>query len=822
MVLSVLILAGAMTATHYVAGTTERNAKAVALRNSAVRTSYEVRTAIQQAEFALNSMLLNPRLGQSEDIERYLASARARLDALRRHSGTTDAGLTPKIDALSSALEAMHGQFRQLIELRRDPEWVYPALPYIEGTTLRGNIDFETQARLAITELDGVPASPESYELYRRLAEIRDLWRRMMLNYRAIMIRYAGLHDTDPGDQELNVEQLNAGVRVQLESLLNRLGPDTSQFIIQDAAHEMLKVAADWQSAFENVKALRRSKNWRADVEYFESRIRPALLNVFSVLDELESDLGAWTDASVRELERAANRSLVAMWGLAGLGLVFVVLAYVLFERVVLRPVERVADALTVTAKGANEPPLDESGVREVRRLVSAFGDMHRQVQLRQTALEHQALHDALTGLPNRSLLGDRLRHALQSAARANQRVGLLLLDLDRFKEINDTLGHQVGDVLLQQVSARLLGLVRQSDTVARLGGDEFAVVVADANEAQLAALAARINSALDQKFEVNRQGLYVGVSIGIAVYPDHGRDAAALIRQADVAMYVAKRTNKGFVFYDERQDEHSRDQLALVADLRTAIATDQLELHYQPKVDVQKGRVIGMEALLRWNHLEQGPISPDRVARLAEQTGMIASLTAWVIRRALAESRSLVAARPGLHVAINVSPWNLQDPDFPAQVHALLEEAGAHAAVLTFEITESAVMADPLGAKVILDALTETGVKFAVDDFGTGFSSLGYLKRLPVSELKIDKSFVIDMLNDANDAAIVRSTIELGHSLGLRVAAEGVENDETWTRLREQRCDTAQGMFFGAPMPMPRLLAWIDEQESGAKLIRS
>jgi len=425
-------------------------------------------------------------------------------------------------------------------------------------------------------------------------------------------------------------------------------------------------------------------------------------------------------------------------------------------------------------------------------------------------ALRHQALHDALTGLPNRLLLHDRLAQALRAARRTERPLALLLLDLDRFKEVNDTFGHHVGDGLLRQASPRLQRLLRASDTVARLGGDEFAVLLPnDGGEAALG-VAAKLRAALDAPFVVEGHTLAVGVTIGVAFAPAHGDDGPTLLRHADVALYTAKRGRLGVAAYDPARDTHSPERLALVADLRRAIDAGQLRLHYQPKVDLAGERLRGVEALVRWPHPTQGLIPPDRFIPLAEQTGLITRLTRQVLRAALRQRRAWARVGLPLVMAVNLSMADLQDPDLPEIIGGLLRTYEVPRGALRIEITESMVMVDTGRALATLATLAELGVRAAIDDFGTGYSSLASLKRLPVDELKIDRGFVREVAHDATDAAIVAAAIGLGHGLGLRVVAEGVEDRAAWDRVAALGCDTVQGYYVSPPLPAAAFQRWL------------
>jgi diguanylate cyclase (GGDEF)-like protein/PAS domain S-box-containing protein len=415
-------------------------------------------------------------------------------------------------------------------------------------------------------------------------------------------------------------------------------------------------------------------------------------------------------------------------------------------------------------------------------------------------ALEYQALHDALTGLPNRSLFGDRLRQALLAARRNQKMFGVLLLDLDRFKDINDALGHDRGDSLLQEVTARLRGVLRATDTIARLGGDEFAVLTTDAKHPEdVAGTARKILASLEGPFAIADQMVETGASIGIAMYPVHGDDPGTLLRRADVAMYVAKRSGGGFAMYQPEQEAQTLRRSGLAGELRRSIPQGELILHYQPQVTLATGAINAVEALVRWNHPREGLMPPDRFIPMAEETGIIHPLTAWVIGSALEQLCQWLNDGLDISISINVSPRNIEDHSLEEMVAAAIANFKVDPSRLTLEITEGVAMA--AAAAKALHRLHEIGVRLALDDFGTGYSSLLYLMRLPVNEIKIDRSFVSALATDPDSGAIVRSAVGLGHNLGLRVVAEGLQDRMAEAVLVEAHCDAAQGFLVGRPM---------------------
>ncbi len=425
---------------------------------------------------------------------------------------------------------------------------------------------------------------------------------------------------------------------------------------------------------------------------------------------------------------------------------------------------------------------------------------------------QRQALHDALTDLPNRMLLHQRVQSSIVEARRESHGLALFLLDLDRFKEVNDTLGHPAGDALLEVVARRLLGAVRPVDTVARLGGDEFAVLLPDVQAQDAIEVAGRIRTALAEPFRLDGVLMDVDVSIGIALYPENGDDVEVLMRRADVAMYVAKGEGTGIELYDVARDPNSPARLGTVTALREALDHGGLELHYQPKVQLSDGSVVGLEALVRWRHPERGLVPPDEFVPLAERTGLVHKLTAWVLRAALDQVADWWAAGFEVPVAVNVSMRDLQDTDLAGLVVAELDAHGLPPEALVLEVTESVLVQDPGRAVGMLRELAELGVSSSLDDFGTGYSSLLLLEKLPVAEIKIDRSFV-RALDEGGDFSMVRSIVGFAHGLGLSVVAEGVESAVSWKVLREMGCDVAQGFRVSRPMPGPDATAWLQER---------
>ena len=531
----------------------------------------------------------------------------------------------------------------------------------------------------------------------------------------------------------------------------------------------------------------------------------------------------------------------ILFWNAVAGGLIVVLLSlgiYLVFRQNILGPTQHLIAGARRVARGELRQAIPVASPDELGQLAGSFNEMMRDldqsnserakaleelrdlnrtleirveertraIEIVNVELERLALYDALTHLPNRTLFQDRLEHVLKAAEREPASFAVMLMDLDRFKEVNDTFGHHIGDQLLNQLGQRLAATLRDTDTFGRLGGDEFSVLLPGADRDSAVRVAHKIFKVLQQPVQLDTMSLLVSASLGIAIYPEHGTDASSLLKHADIAMYQAKQSKSGHCIYDKELDTHSPRRMSLMNDLRGALDAGQMQLYYQPIVALNNGTVRGVEALARWIHPEKGLIPPDQFIPMIEQTGLIKVFSHWVIDTALRQWSTWNARGINEAVSVNLSMLNLQDREFPEALADLLKKWSVPPHALILEVTESAMMNDPEHALDTLNHFQNLGVDIAIDDFGTGYSSLSHLKRLPVNEIKIDRAFVKDMRHDKDDEVIVRSTIDLAHNLGLMVVAEGVEDVETLNLLTELNCDLAQGFYFGRPFPAERL----------------
>lgn len=548
----------------------------------------------------------------------------------------------------------------------------------------------------------------------------------------------------------------------------------------------------------------------RLDGEEYEARIT-------SIDRQGDTQVAAVLQRSLTEGIKPFERVSSAFLTLALVSVLLSVIGSIFIARNITRPINKLAGVAQLIEQGdyAQRVSVDQKG--EIGALASSFNHMLEGIVTREKENLRLAFEDHLTGLPNRAMFHDRLQQALLLARRHALPVSVMMLDLDRFKYVNDTLGHPVGDKVLKEVAARLRELLRESDTVARLGGDEFAILLPSGDVERANTVARRILSSLELPITIDEQPIDVGTSIGIVYFPEHGEDADMLLRHADIAMYAAKRSKSGFATYDGRLEEHRQEHLTLLGELRRAIEQNELVLFYQPKFNLAKGSVTGVEALIRWQHPERGNVPPSEFVPFAEQTGNIRMITRWVINAAVRQCSEWQGAGTPLKISINVSARDLLDRELVPYVAGVLQKFQVRPELICIELTESALMEDPVRARDTLQQLHALGVKLSMDDYGTGYSSLAYIKNLALDELKIDRAFVTGLNTDEQSSAIIRSTIELGHSLGMTVVAEGVETAVELAALKQFGCDYAQGYHVCRPKRAEDLIAWLQAQPVAA-----
>lgn len=780
-------------------------------RNSLLEGSRQIRDQVWQARRDMEAFLRDPYdSAMRQNVHVALATAIGDVNDLRvqgRFDGLTEREL---LDPLQEGLIDLVYSVESLFQLSTDPIRQFPAFSSASANLNPLSKEALTSIEVAMDEALSSKLNRQQPEVYRAFAQLRFHWAQMVSSFRMYLANRMGSVDRDALVVQANeVEVLYFGMITDLSVIEKMQGKGLLDLQASASVPKVREIANEWFMVFSSVRKMHESDGWRGDVKHVKDQVEPLLNGVWSLLLSLDVLLENSAENDVGDISSVTQTQSGIIWLIAAASLFFLAIGYVFFERSVLRPISVVSKALRAEADGA-DVVLPKTDALETQALVGAFSDMRNQIRTRQDELAYRALHDSLTNLPNRALLLDRVKHELLRAQRDGSTVALLLIDLDQFKEINDTLGHLVGDSLLCAVGSRLLNSLRKSDTVARLGGDDFAVLTVGLDETQVSVLAAKILDLFDSPFDIGDHHLACTVSIGISLCPTHASDPEGLLKKADVALHNAENAKSGFALYDAKEDQNTLTRLALASDLRVAIEKSEIQLFYQPQLELASGKVIGVEALLRWRHPQHGFVPPDQLVVLAEQRGLIHMLTHWVLGTAMKQCEIWHASGRKLTVSVNLSVYNLQSDKLLVEIDRLLAMHAVDPRYLVLEVTESAMMTNPKRAIEALTKLNQRGMQIAIDDYGTGYSSLAYIKQLPVYELKIDKSFVMNMASDANDSMIVKSTVDLAHNLGLRVVAEGIETATVEAMLREYGCELGQGYFYSKPIPAKDFDAWL------------
>ncbi len=816
--LTLVILGSAGTAQFYLSRTEAKSHVNIKIRNEVIEYSRKIHNAIRQAEDTQSIFLLTPLQKYQHTLNRYFDTALRNTSMLEKISWIHRVELKKEIKQLYTDISMLKQASDKLAGIRSHVDRLFPATAILQKVMFVSNQNFYTAVSLSLSETNTTGMDPSQREIHELFEACQREWVGMISHFRRNLLLLTGNFGSF-GSSKSRIRTFASDIKIQYEHIQHLLGrldrkEQQGQLGLQDSQSliEMKRTANKWWAAYQNTKAAHESGEWRADVPFIKNTVEPLYDKIWHHLLLLDQHLEHSFSEDLNSLTRVARSGTYALWGLVALLLLAILAGYYMLQRKILQPVSIVTRALRseIWEHDAGIENMPSAQLDETRDLIQAFTETSQKIRERQRQLKYQATHDALTSLPNRIQLINHIEKEIIRISSRKLSIAMLLLDLDRFKEINDTLGHQLGDRVLQEVSRRLLSCLRQTDFVARLGGDEFALLLSGVTLDYAEEVAQRIVQSLQEPLKIDSFQLHIGGSIGIALYPLHGEDPDTLIRCADVAMYESKRRSCGYLIYDPERDPNSVNRLTLVSDFHNALDQNKLRLHYQPKIDVKSGRVTGAEALLRWQHPEHGFIPPAELIPLAEKTGMINKLTRWVLKAAMQQCAHWVQQGHELSVAVNLSTWDLQDPRLAGYIKNLFEDCALGPQYLLLEVTESVMMADPEHAIETLNQLAGMGIELAVDDFGTGFSSLSYLKKLPIHELKIDKSFVIDMCKNDHDAVLVRSIIELAHNLGLSVVAEGVEDQQILDLLEILRCDKLQGYFISRPMSADIFEDWV------------
>ena len=798
---TIAIIAALLTYAEIIKNSTRLTSRASEI-SQLLEHSTTITSNISQVDKAVDTFMIEPERNEQRAIViQKLENTSNLIYYMRSQPTIIELDLDKQLGALSDKIAHLRKTTEQLFTIRLSAIKQFPSLDVSSRLMRPVRNKLYTAFSVTIHELRDENPNKASRE-FHELIEAQSLWLRTISEYRLYLTnRFGSFSEQTMFNQEKQIEDLVDQLKTQAHTLSDYAKNDFFGFEGNEMILGLPQLIKDWEHAYNEVKKINHSKHWRRDSELMRTTMIPLKDDILYLLDRIDSKLKSENQKIMLRLNETGRSQTYVLAGVIGAFLFYTIISFILLKTLLIKPISLIARTLKEEAHNPSSlAKIELNKTRETADLIEAFVTMGKQIASRQDELEHHALHDTLTKLPNRMLLNQRLKYQALISLRESTKFTLMFLDLNRFKEINDTLGHHIGDELLVQTSDRLSSLIRKVDTIARLGGDEFAILLPNTERSQAVIVALKIASALKRDFIIQNYTLQISSSIGIAEFATDGEDVNTLIQHADIAMYASKKNKSVYEFYDPKEDTHSLAQLSLGRDLNSAIDNNQLEMHFQPKINLNTGLINGAEALLRWNHSEFGNVNPEKIIEIAEHVDLMDKLTYWIINQSILNC-SHTNLPDNFDLSINLAVQSLRDSNLINETRKAIENNASFKYRLTFEVTESAMMNNPEQSINILNALKKLGIRISIDDFGTGFSSLAYLKQLPVSQLKIDRSFVKDIEDDESDRAIVLSTIKLSHSLGLNVVAEGVENRETMNILKDMECNSAQGYYYSKPL---------------------
>ncbi len=795
---------------HYISASSKAGLSTIEQRLNVTQLNTRLQAHTQTSIRLLNLYLFSPTRNYRTEFLKQLEASQKVTDDLQKNTWIHTQQLQPEVRKLKVLLEQLQNRSNKLMKIRLDGEKMYPAMRLASGSMLNSNHSIINLLNAALFELE--IENRATTKIYMDIMDLRDKWRRTINAYRLYLVnRLSSLSESRLPEQSTDVRVFHAAFKKKVTTLNKNINLNNIGFEAAQALTGITAYANSWLNDFNVADKINMTDTWRSDIPIILNDIYPLFDQIYSIINTIEKRINTTSILDVKEQYQASYNISLTLWGIEILLILLITAGYFILDHSLLKPLSKLSSTLRKNINMDIDIFLPDSQAKEIDDFVKAYQYMQSQIHLRQEKLEHIAMHDDLTNLPNRSLLIDRMTLAISNAQRFKSNFAVIILDLDRFKEVNDTLGHLVGDNILQQVAQRLSSLLRDTDTVARLGGDEFAILLSNVDEQAISDIANKVANVIEEVYNVQEHNLYLGASLGISIYPQHGLTTEVLLKHADVAMYMAKRSDIDYVIYKPENDEHNIKQLSLLSDLRQAIDLKQLRLVYQPIYTTSTNDIIGYEALIRWQHPKYGLLMPDNFIQLAEQTGLIKKITLWVIDSALKNFSSWPVNHSKVYISINVTAWDLQDQLFFSHIKESLKTFNVKPESLMLELSERSMMTDSTRIEISLDNLKTLGIRISIDDFGTGFSSLSILKQLPVSILKIDKSFIQKMSTIKNDTLIVHSIIELAHNLELKVIAEGVEDTKSRNLLKKFNCDYCQGYLFSTPLHEEQILSLLE-----------
>lgn len=784
-------------------------------RNFIADKKHSVQNELIESYQLLNTFLLDPRNQLIQEwMYTSLDNALNTTDEIVKTQWASSRENSQLFDSIYISLFNLKDEINYLTEIRKNSNKQFPSLNIASSEMRPNRIIFINSVAIAINETRRQTNTSE-IQIYNQLVDIRYFWTQLLSNFRIYLANQFGAFDIEIlKRQELAISQQYKNLSKLLNTFAEK-NSDSLGFETEDAVTKMQVALDKWYQAFTKVKSIHNSPRWRVDLNILETKIQPLLDELSYLLGLFDDEIKKSENEDKQLVDQMIDNQMTLLFGISIILILITAILLYVIKVVVFNPIKNVTSAIKEEATGLSTRLLPQVNSSEAKDLVDAFNEMRKQIHIRQDHLTYQANHDSLTHLPNRKYFLEQLYKQLQAIQDTNKELTVLLIDLNGFKDINDTLGHHIGDHLLKDFGRRLQATLNNTDVIARLGGDEFAILLPETDKKTAIKCLQKILQCSEKKFTIEGINTYIGMSIGAAVYPQHGDDENILLKHADVAMYIAKKQKIPYAFYKSSDDSYTLNRLSIIHDIKSSINHNGLILHFQPKINLSNNRLASVEALLRWNHPDLGMVMPDEFIAIAEQSGFINQISYWVIEEALIMSLHWKQQGFDIQIAINLSVYNLFDTDFPDNIKSILNKYKLASGNLIFEITESAMMTNPQLAISNLNKLRSLGIQLSIDDYGTGFSSLSYLSQLSLNELKVDKSFILDMLNDERKSVIVQSTIEMAHNLGLKVVAEGVENIEVCRRLRVYKCDVIQGYLVSRPLPEDKFIEWLNSYQA-------
>ncbi|MEJ2621531.1 MAG: EAL domain-containing protein [Candidatus Thiodiazotropha sp.] len=800
------LIAAAFVGWSLVKSSTQTQISNITSRTLAAAVLADAQMQLNSIENHVQWMLIDPNREEREDINHGLLQMEQILKGLAESLRRLPSGNLEVALALQRDLQLLRQAIKALIKVRRDVQAWFPAMKlmlnemYPYNQRLMGNLQLLQDQ---IQSTDGAQV-----DLIIELASMQRLWLGITGELRLLIANRFGLFlaksASEPEQRYDTIVNYTSRFISRLGVLKEHFREANDNFLVSESLQSIEADYHAWVTDFNQVRKILEKPNWRQDLNFMQQKVAPVFNDMRQKLSIVDLNLDTQSAGDITRLTQTARQLSVSILILAMMGLLMLVLAYLFINKNLLKPIADTAHALKKEAGGSlDKASQPASNLKEIRDLVEAFSEMRRQVHSRQSHLDHMAHHDALTQLPNRILFRDRLSHALEIALRGDVMVGLMFLDLDRFKQVNDSLGHLVGDELLKVIAERLTSLMRSSDTVARLSGDEFAILIEGINSREdLEPLAEKILKSIKAPIEIAKHELRVSASIGIAVAPHDDISVEYLFRDADAAMYEAKRQGRSaYRFFSGEMTRRASEGLMLENEIRQAVDLGQFIYHFQPIVEAQTGRLFCFEALLRWEHPERGLLDPEAFLSVLDETGLISTLFEPLLTHAIAfQQEQSEIHREVVAISINLSARLLNDPTFCRGLLENLVSGEIPLGSLILEITEDTLTQELAEADVFLQQAKALGARVALDDFGTGQASLSHLRQFPFDILKIDRGFVKNANVDNYDASLVIAMIQLAHAFQIDVVAEGVESESQLAFLQQQGCDYVQGYLVGVP----------------------